>query len=159
VSKYKSLGQTDQDIIRAIGYITDMRYIASYYGVDVQRVIHLRDKIKKPKEEVVVTEHALEANVKPRAYSTGLNSDSERKWNASAKKGSAALLKALLKFYEKRLLDKHIAHRDAEIERLHAALEAIEAEDGRVTQLQMAHLKQTLKEQSEIREAAKWSSQ
>jgi len=51
-----------------------------------------------------------------------------------------------------------IAHRDAEIERLHAALEAIKAEDGRVTQLQMAHLKQTLKEQSEIREAAKWSS-
>jgi hypothetical protein len=47
----------------------------------------------------------------------------------------------------------------AENERLRATLEAIKAEDGRVTQLQMAHLKQTLKEQSEIREAAKWSSQ
>jgi hypothetical protein len=46
----------------------------------------------------------------------------------------------------------------AENERLRAALEAIKVEDGRVTQLQMAHLKQTLKEQSEIREAAKWSS-
>ena len=46
----------------------------------------------------------------------------------------------------------------AENERLRAALEAIEAEDQRVTQSQMAHLKQTLKEQSEIREAAKWSS-
>ena len=114
MTKYKSLGQTDQDIIRAIGYITDMRYIASYYGVDVKRVIHLRDKIKKPKEEVVVAEHALEANVKPRAYSTGLNSDSERKWNASAKKGSAALLKALNKFFEKRMLEKRMLEKHIE---------------------------------------------
>jgi hypothetical protein len=89
-----------------------MRYIASYYGVDVKRVIQLRDKIKKPKEEAVVEEHALEANVKPRSYSVGLNSDSERKWNASAKKGSAALLKALNKFFEKRMLEKHIAERE-----------------------------------------------
>jgi hypothetical protein len=109
MTKYKGLGQTDQDIIRAIGYITDMRYIASYYGVDVQRVIHLRDKIKKPKEEVVVEEHALEAHAKPRSYSTGLNSDSERKWNKNAKEGSAKLLKALNAFFEKRILDKHIA--------------------------------------------------
>lgn len=108
MTKYKSLGQTDQDIIRAIGYITDMRYIASYYGVDVQRVIQLRDKIKKPKEEeVVVTEHATTA--KPNAYSAGLNSDSERKWNKNAKEGSAKLLKALNAFFEKRILDKHIA--------------------------------------------------
>jgi len=109
MTKYKGLGQTDQDIIRAIGYITDMRYIASYYGVDVKRVIQLRDKMKKPKEEVVVEEHALEAHAKPRSYSTGLNSDSERKWNKNAKEGSAALLKTLNKFFEKRILDKHIA--------------------------------------------------
>jgi hypothetical protein len=85
-----------------------MRYIASYYGVDVKRVIHLRDKIKKPKDEVV-EEHALEAHAKPRPYSTGLNSDSERKWNKNAKEGSAKLLKALNAFFEKRILDKHIA--------------------------------------------------
>lgn len=30
-------GKADQDIIRAIGYITDDKYIASYYGVDVKR--------------------------------------------------------------------------------------------------------------------------
>jgi hypothetical protein len=77
--------------------------------VDVQRVIHLRDKIKKPKEEVVVEEHALEAHAKPRSYSTGLNSDSERKWNKNAKEGSAKLLKALNAFFEKRMLEKHIA--------------------------------------------------
>jgi hypothetical protein len=52
----------------------------------------------------------------------------------------------------------HIEAQAAEIERLRAALEAIKVEDGRVTQSQMAHLKQTLKEQSEIREAAKWFS-
>ena len=102
VTKYKGVGQTDQDIIRAIGYITDMRYIASYYGVDVKRVIALRDKAKKPKQETVVVELSNEAHAKPRSYSTGLNSDCERKWNKNAKKGSAALLKALLKFYENR---------------------------------------------------------
>lgn len=112
MSKYKGVGQTDQDIIRAIGYITDMRYIASYYGVDVKRVIQLRDNMKKPKQEVVVAEHALEAHAKPRSYSTGLNSDSERKWNANAKTSSDALLKALNKFFEKRILDKHIAERE-----------------------------------------------
>jgi hypothetical protein len=105
MSKYKGVGQTDQDIIRAIGYITDMKYIASYYGVDVKRVLQLRDKIKKPKQvkpqdERREVEHATTA--KPNAYSFGLNSDSERKWNANAKEGSAALLKALLKFYENR---------------------------------------------------------
>ena len=105
MSKYKGMSGTDQDIIRAIGYITDARYIASYYGVDVKRVIELRDKIKKnveQKEEAgrAEVEHATTA--KPKAYSTGLNSDAERKWNMNAKRGSAALLKALLKFYENR---------------------------------------------------------
>jgi hypothetical protein len=37
---------------------------------------------------------------------TGMNSDSERKWNKNAREGSAALLKALNKFFEKRLLEK-----------------------------------------------------
>lgn len=110
MTKYKGTSGTDQDIIRAIGYITDMKYIASYYGVDVKRVIQLRDKIKKPEvKNVQEVEHATTA--KPNAYSTGLNSDSERKWNKNAKEGSAALLKALNKFFEKRMLEKHIAER------------------------------------------------
>jgi hypothetical protein len=115
MTKYKGLGQTDQDIIRAIGYITDMKYIASYYGVDVKRVLQLRDKIKMGKEkkvEVVQPEVEHATTAKPNANSTGLNSDSERKWNKNAKEGSAALLKALNKFFEKRLLDMHIAERE-----------------------------------------------
>jgi hypothetical protein len=40
-----------------------------------------------------------------------LNSDSERKWNANAKEGSAQLLAALLKFFEKRMLEKHLAEK------------------------------------------------
>ena len=105
MSKYKGTGQTDQDIIRAIGYITDMKYIASYYGVDVKRVTALRDKIKmgaEKKVEVVRPEVEHATTAKPNANSTGLNSDSERKWNKNAKEGSAALLKALLKFFENR---------------------------------------------------------
>ena len=106
MSKYKGTSGTEQDIIRAIGYITDMRYIASYYGVDVKRVIAIRDKIKKPEKEKVAITVVPSENAKPTAYSTGMNSDSERKWNKNAKEGSAKLLAALNKFFEKRLLEK-----------------------------------------------------
>jgi hypothetical protein len=97
---------TDQDILKTISYITDNKYIATYHGVDVKRVTALRDKMKKGKEKKKVeavrpeVEHATTA--KPNANSMGLNSDSERKWNANAKAGSAALLKALLKFFDDR---------------------------------------------------------
>jgi hypothetical protein len=40
-----------------------------------------------------------------------MNSDSERKWNANAKVGSAQLLAALNKFFEKRLLEKAVLER------------------------------------------------
>jgi hypothetical protein len=101
VTKYKGTSGTEQDIIRAIGYITDMRYIASYYGVDVNRVIAIRDKIKKPEKKTVTTAVPPE-NAKSSSYSSGMNSDAERKWNKNAREGSAALLKALLKFFENR---------------------------------------------------------
>ena len=100
MSKYKGTSGTEQDIIRAIGYITDMRYIASYYGVELKRVIAIRDKIKKPKQGATTV--MPPENAKPSSYSTGMNSDDERKWNANAKGGSAALLAALLKFFENR---------------------------------------------------------
>jgi hypothetical protein len=108
VTKYKGTSGTEQDIIRAIGYITDMRYIASYYGVDVKRVIAIRDKIKKPEKKKAAITTVPPENAKPSSYSTGLNSDAERKWNKNAREGSAALLKALNKFFEKRMLEKHI---------------------------------------------------
>lgn len=109
MAAYKGTGGTEQDIIRAVGYITDMKYIASYYGVDVKRVIAIRDKVTKSKAKTA-TVHQVE-NGKPVSFSIGLNSDSERKWNKSAEQGSAALFKALNKFFKNRLLDKHIAER------------------------------------------------
>jgi hypothetical protein len=94
----------DQDIIKTIGYITDDKYIASYHGVDVRRVIALRKKVNNHKEKV-----AKAIYVSQKTAPTGMNSDSERRWNANAKEGSAALRDALFKFFEKRMLEKHIA--------------------------------------------------
>lgn len=95
----KSRGQTDQDIIRAIGYITDDAYIAAYYGVEISRVNRLRKEVGSRKAQPVVKQSE---NGRPIATSSGMNSDAERKWNANAKEGSAQLLKALLKFFENR---------------------------------------------------------
>ena len=103
MTKIKGRGQTDQDIIRTISYITDNKFIASYYGVDVRRVAQLRKDVGDHKAKV---EDAVTA--KPNANSTGLNSDSERKWNANAKEGSAQLRDALFKFFEKRMLEKAV---------------------------------------------------
>ena len=52
MSKYKGTCQSDQDIIRTIGYITDDKFIASYYGVDVRRVTALRDKCEELADDV-----------------------------------------------------------------------------------------------------------
>lgn len=91
----------DQEIIRTIGYITDDRYIASYHGVDVKRVTALRKQVNEHKAKV-----AKAIYVSQKTAPTGMNSDSERKWNANAREGSAQLLAALLKFFEKRMLEK-----------------------------------------------------
>jgi hypothetical protein len=101
MTKIKGRGQTDQDIIRAIGYITDDKYIASYFGVDVKRVNQLRKEVGTHKARV-----AQAIFVSQKSAPTGMNSDSERKWNKNAREGSAQLLAALNKFFEKRLLEK-----------------------------------------------------
>jgi hypothetical protein len=93
----------DKEIIRTIGYITDDKYIASYHGVDLRRVKQLRKEANNNKEKV---EKAIYLSQK--SAPTGMNSDSERRWNANAKEGSAELLKALNKFFEKRLLEKAV---------------------------------------------------
>jgi predicted oxidoreductase (fatty acid repression mutant protein) len=103
MAKYKGTSQTDQDIIKTIGYITDDKYIASYHGVDVRRVIALRKKVNNHKEKV-----AKAIYVSQKTAPTGMNSDSERRWNANAKEGSAALRDALFKFFEKRTIEKHL---------------------------------------------------
>jgi hypothetical protein len=104
MAKYKGTSQTDQDIIKTIGYITDDKYIASYHGVDVRRVIALRKKVNNHKEKEAKAIYASQ-----KTAPTGMNSDSERRWNANAKEGSAALRDALFKFFEKRMLEKHLA--------------------------------------------------
>ena len=103
MTKIKATGQTDQDIIRAIGYITDDTYIAAYFGVDVKRVNRLRKEVDTRKAKVeAVRQVKLSENAKPTSHYSGMNSDSERRWNANAKEGSSALRDALLEFFEKR---------------------------------------------------------
>jgi hypothetical protein len=87
----------DQEIIRTIGYITDDKYIASYHGIDVRRVIALRKQVSEHKERV-----AKAIYVSEKTAPSGMNSDSERRWNANAREGSSALRDALLEFFEKR---------------------------------------------------------
>jgi hypothetical protein len=96
----------DQDIIRTIGYITDDRYIASYHGVDVKRVTTLRKQESERKTKV-----AQAIYVSDKTAPSGMNSDSERRWNANAREGSADLLAALNKFFEKRVLEKAATER------------------------------------------------
>ena len=87
----------DPEILKTIGYITDDRYIASYHGVDVKRVTALREALNARKEKIA---QAIYVNSKNAP--ADMSNDSERKWNASAKKGSAELRDALLEFFEKR---------------------------------------------------------
>jgi len=96
----------DKEIIRTIGYITDDKYIASYHGVDLRRVKQLRKEANNNKEKV---EKAIYLSQK--SAPTGMNSDSERRWNANAKEGSTALRDALFKFFEKRMLEKAVQER------------------------------------------------
>ena len=88
---------SDPEIIRTIGYITDDKYIASYHGVDVRRVIALRKQVSEHKERV-----AKAIYVSEKTAPSGMNSDSERRWNANAREGSAQLRDALLKFFANR---------------------------------------------------------
>jgi hypothetical protein len=90
---------SDQQIIRTIGYITDDKYIASYHGVDVRRVTALRKQVSEHKAKV-----AQAIYVSDKTAPSGMNSDSERRWNANAREGSAQLRDALLEFFEKRRL-------------------------------------------------------
>lgn len=94
----------DRDIIRTIGYITDDRYIASYHGVDVRRVSYLRRQLSNRKTRVA---EAIYTSKK--TAPSGMSSDSDNRWNANAKQGSADLLAALNQFFERRILEKAAA--------------------------------------------------
>jgi hypothetical protein len=100
---------SDPEIIRTIGYITDDRYIASYHGVDVKRVAALRKQVSEHKEKV-----AKAIYVSEKTAPSGMNSDSERRWNANAREGSSALRDALLEFFEKRQRGKAVLEKGDE---------------------------------------------
>ena len=87
----------DPEILKTIGYITDDRYIASYHGVEVERVTALREALNERKEKIAQATYVNSKNAP-----ADMSNDSERKWNASAREGSAELLKALNKFFENR---------------------------------------------------------
>jgi predicted oxidoreductase (fatty acid repression mutant protein) len=106
VTRYKGTSLGDQEILKTISYITDDKYIASYHGVDVRRVIDLRKKMDTHKEKV-----AKAIYVSEKTAPSGMNSDSERRWNANAREGSSALRDALFKFFEKRMLEKAVQER------------------------------------------------
>lgn len=101
MARIRSRRASDQEIIRAIGYITDDKYLASYFGVDVKLVSHLR-RLEAQSESRRRQPH--NDNSTP-SYS-GAMSDCERKRNADIKEGSAKLLKALNKFFEKRMFEQ-----------------------------------------------------
>jgi hypothetical protein len=83
--------QADQEIIRMCKYITDDRFIASYLGADLKRVVYLRGQVQNLE--------AKRANAeKHREIYITWNNDAERKAAEDAKKGSAKLLKALVAF-------------------------------------------------------------
>jgi predicted oxidoreductase (fatty acid repression mutant protein) len=65
--------------------------------VDVRRVTALRKQVSEHKERV-----AKAIYVSEKTAPSGMNSDSERRWNANAREGSAQLRDALLEFFEKR---------------------------------------------------------
>ena len=106
MTRYKGTSLGDQEILKTISYITDDKYIASYHGVDVRRVIDLRKKMDTHKEKV-----AKAIYVSEKTAPSGMNSDSERRWNANAREGSSALRDALFKFFEKRMLEKAVQER------------------------------------------------
>jgi hypothetical protein len=92
---------SDVDIKRACSYITDDKAVADYFHVDIQRVAELRKKVTNTadiKAERAQKREPMNSSVE------------EKKMRADAKQGSDALLRALLKFFEKReKLQKSIA--------------------------------------------------
>jgi hypothetical protein len=92
---------SDVDIKRACSYITDDKAVADYFHVDIHRVRELRKKVTNTAE--IKAERAQRRSPMP-------TTAEEQRMRANAKQGSDALLRALLKFFEKReKLQKSIA--------------------------------------------------
>lgn len=93
---------SDREIIRTIGYITDDKYITSYHGVDVRRVSNLRKQISRRNAEV-----PKKLYVARNTANSPVSSEPDNKRFIDARDGSNALLKALHRFFEKRMLEQN----------------------------------------------------
>lgn len=98
MARIRSRRASDQGIMRAISYIKDDKFLAVYFDVDVELVRHLR-KLEQQSEARRKRPHT-DNTLGP--YSDRMT-DCERRQQASIKAGSAKLLKALNKFFEKRM--------------------------------------------------------
>ena len=86
--------QNEQDVIRTCGYIKDDQYIASVYGISIQKVRRLREKVPKKKLREVI---AFQQNAEP------INLKESDRWNQNMmEQGSQKLLDALIEFFKER---------------------------------------------------------
>jgi hypothetical protein len=89
----KTFRVNDADIKRACSYITEDKAIADYFHVEIERVAALRKKLSNTAElkaERAQNRTPMHASIE------------EKKMRADAKQGSDDLLRALMKFFEKR---------------------------------------------------------
>jgi hypothetical protein len=84
---------SDVDIKRACSYITEDKAIADYFHVEIDRVTALRKKLSNTAE--LKAERAQSRTPMP-------STAEEQRMRANAKQGSDDLLRALMKFFEKR---------------------------------------------------------
>lgn len=89
----KTFRVNDTDIKRACSYITDDKAIADYFHVDIARVVALRKKTSQ--RDAMKAERAQSRTPMP-------STAEEQRMRANAKQGSDDLLRALMKFFEKR---------------------------------------------------------
>jgi hypothetical protein len=89
----KTFRVSDIDIKRACSYITEDKAIADYFHVDINRVRELRKKVSNTAE--LKAERAQNRTPMP-------STAEEQRMRANAKQGSDDLLRALMKFFEKR---------------------------------------------------------
>lgn len=100
----KAFRVNDADLVRACSYISEDKAIADYFHVDIARVAALRSKVSN--KNVARAERAQNRTPVPMTAE-------DQRIRRDAKEGSDALLRALLKFFERRaILQNSIAQTD-----------------------------------------------
>lgn len=93
--------QTESDIIRTCSYIQDDSYIASVYGVSIDRVRRLREKVHHSKRS---ENRAFREPAEPVDFK-----NSERAYHQMMEQGSEMLLNSLMQFFYERERTMHNA--------------------------------------------------